>query len=611
MKWSWKHSVSVLAVGLLLAACGGGSTTAPTTGTVNGTLARAADQGPSSVATAAVGELADIVPGQVFVAFERGRPDVQLSTNAEGVAVAVAEGFSFGVDGDFTFQGAEFNQLRAYPTKSGLSFYEVPGLDAAATRALVNELRSKDSVKGAFPNWILTQQQVTPDDPVYAMQAWHYEALNLPAAWAIEDGTSAAEPVPVAVLDTGAFVHPDMEWATVGANFVNWALGSPAASEGTIENFYTNAGGSDHGTHVAATIAALTDNGLGVAGVNWNVVPTAVKVLGASGGGSFAGIIEGVYWAAGDEQASYGGHVNPFHARVINMSLGGLIGEACSPELDELFQEVYAMSGAITVVAAGNDAGASEPYFPASCDSVITVGASGITGARAWYSNYGPYIDVMAPGGDSDYDHPADSDYPATVVSATVPWQTGVAGYGFKEGTSMASPHVAGVVSLMLAQEPDLTLDEVRQRLHDASMPLTLAECNVPASGYDGLNLCGAGLLDAEAALLGTNLSADQLGAVIYAVRYEETAPTIRFGDLGSLENLAGYSTNATANTDGSWSYQLADLPAGDYLMVGIEQRDPAEGVGTLDRFGVAEVTVTAGQTSAANIEATPVWMIR
>src|SRR5690606_3259765 len=132
--------------------------------------------------------------------------------------------------------------------------------------------------------------------------------------------------------------------------------------------------------------------------------------------------------------------------------------------------------------------------------------------------------------------------------------------------------HVTGIISLMLAEEPGLTRVQVTERLVDASMPLSETECNVPVVGFEGLDLCGAGLLDAEAALLGTNLTAEQLRATVYAVRYEgEEAPDIGLGDLGSLETLASFSTGATRQSSGAWTYQLTGLLPGTYLVIGVE----------------------------------------
>lgn len=557
-----------------------------------------------------VSKPADIVPGQFFLVFQHGRPDTQLSTNAANVAVAAAEGFTFRADGSFSFEGVEFEQLSAYPVRSGLALYEADGLDETATRDLVAEMQTKSSVRGAYPNWILTQLKV-PNDEGYELQAWHYEQLNLPAAWDIQDGSVPLEPVHLAVLDTGAFAHPDLNWADVGANLVNWTDNAPVASEGPITNPFTNTGGSDHGTHVAGTIGAITNNTSGVAGVNWGLRPIPVKVLDEDGTGSFAGILEGVYWAAGLNRPGYGTHINPNPARVVNLSLGGNIMDECPAVWNEVFEAMYESRGTVAIVAAGNSSSASDIFFPANCESVITVGATGPTAARAYYSNFGPDVDVFAPGGDFDYLHPAlapSFGVPAGILSTVDPLN---GEYSYFQGTSMAAPHVAGVVSLMLADDPDLTLDEIRGRLHDASMPLSTAECGAPVAGYEGLDLCGAGLLDAEAALLGANLTAAQLGAIIYAVRYEDEAPDLRLSDMGSLATLAGYSTVATVAAGGAWSYELTGLAPGTYLIVGVEKRDPEGNIGMVDRFGVAEVTITAGQTSTANIVAVPVSTLR
>src|SRR5699024_6213963 len=139
-----------------------------------------------------------------------------------------------------------------------------------------------------------------------------------------------------------------------------------------------------------------------------------------------------------------------------NLSLGGAILETCPEELDDIFGGLADL-GTFTVAAAGNDGSPTDIFFPASCSNVITVGATGLTGARASYSNYGPHIDVMAPGGDAelDEDHTLIPDFPAVILSTGIA-ADGEPDYTFMQGTSMASPHVAGVVSLMLAADPTL-----------------------------------------------------------------------------------------------------------------------------------------------------------
>ena len=158
MKWSWKHSLSAAAVVLLLAACGGGGPT-PTTGAVQGTLTRTGNTGPASIQMASAPEEPAIAPGGFFVAFERGRPDFQLSTNDEGIALAAAEGFSFRADGGFTFKGVEFSQQRAYPTRSGLAFYKAPGLQRSLHRSAGSPAANSHCT--AAPNPFMVNRQAT------------------------------------------------------------------------------------------------------------------------------------------------------------------------------------------------------------------------------------------------------------------------------------------------------------------------------------------------------------------------------------------------------------------------------------------------------------------
>lgn len=589
MKRSRLWIVVLLVFGLVLTACNrGGGPPLATTGSISGSVLRVAPLAASDLAPAVVAKPAAIEPGGVFVVFAGGRPEVQFA------ASSVAEGFAFHQNGDFDFAGTVFRQQRAYPTRSGLAFYQADGLTEAATRELVDRLRASSAVAAAYPNWVLEAQQVTPDDPFYELQAWHYEQLNLPAAWAIEDGSSNL--ITVGVLDSGSFDHPDLEWG-VGANLLNWG----PDYVGPITDPSQEPGGSSHGTHVAGTIGALTNNEFGVAGVNWNVEILPIKVLGATGSGSFSGILEAIYWAAGDDQPLYDGHINTNPAQVINLSLGGNISEACPPLIDEIFQEVYAMAGTIAVVAAGNEASPTDVFFPASCPSVITVGATGPTAERAYYSNFGAYVDVFAPGGDFDYFHPVDDDYDAGVLS------TVEGSFAFYQGTSMASPHVAGVVSLMLAQDPSLTLEEVRERLHNASVPMSFGECWAPVIGLEGQNVCGAGLLDAEAALLGLTLTDPR--AFVYAIPFEGTAPEIGLAQLASLSALATYQVEADALAAGEFGFSLDGLEAGSYLVVALELRDPDSGVANVDRVAFAEVEVVAGEDSEVELVVDPIYL--
>lgn len=583
-------------------------------GSVSGTLRRAVPDAPTTTEALSRSGRADIVPGQLFIVFEHGRPDLQLGTASAGLSTAAAEGFSFRADGSFSYQGEEFTRLRNYPTASGLALYSFAEADEQATWELAAELEGRSTIREVIPN-LMVESQALPDDPLFGIQAWHLTQLNLPAAWDIETGDSSE--VYVAVLDSGSYPHSDINWAEVGANFVNWDP-EDGPQEGSIEDHQTLSGGSSHGTHVAGTIGAVTNNGEGVAGVNWHLRPIPVKVLGAAGSGSFAGLFEGLIWAAGLDMPEYGGHVNPNPARVANLSLGGLWGDVCPAAFDELFEAIYQLTGLITVVAAGNEGSPGNPFVPAACDSVITVGATGPTGARAYYSNYGTKVDVFAPGGDADYLHPvpelAEQGVFAGVLSTD--WVTGPADaedfdtetFGFAQGTSMAAPHVSGVVSLMLAAEPSLNREQVRERLHAASYPLSIEECGFVAPGLGGLNQCGAGLLDAEAALLGIEVLATT--ATVWAVPFSgEEAPVIDYSDLGSLDLMTGYKAEGAAQADGSFEFEFTALPPGGYVMVGIEQRRADAGIGTTDRLATEVITLEADGAVDLELETTPIYL--
>jgi serine protease len=567
-----------------------------TTGSVGGIISRV-DLGPAalaaSAAAAAAAKPAPIEAGQVFVTFKPGVRDVTFGANG----AATAGAFTFKADGGFAFAGAEFVRDRAYPVASGLSLYRTDGLDEAGTRALVARLRTSPLVAEAFPNWILSAH-AEPDDAYYPLQ-WSYPQLNLPEAWDSETGDTTH--ITVAVLDTGRYDHPDVQWAAGGANFANWNGAVPG--EGTIADPDTIPGGSPHGTHVAGTIGAATNNSAGVAGVNWNVDVLPVKVLAANGSGNFAGIIEALFWVTGDDWVGYGGHVNDNIPRVINMSLGGNFETYCPDSLNGIFADL-ADIGIYTVVSAGNDSSPADVYFPANCPSVITVGATGPTALRASYSNFGPFVDVMAPGGDF-YAIDPNGDVLDGILS-TIDEED----FDFYQGTSMASPHVAGIVSLMLAQEPDLTLSQVRQRLHNASVPLTLGECGAPTLGLDGMNGCGAGLLDAAAALRGDVLTTPR--AFAYAIANVDDAPVpVFYGDLAALDRLASYKTEATAEDDGSFSYSLDGLEPGTYQVIALELRSPETGVSSIDRIGWAyDVEVEAGAAAGADVSVVPMYLL-
>ncbi|PZA07325.1 MULTISPECIES: S8 family peptidase [unclassified Meiothermus] len=371
----------------------------------------------------------------------------------------------------------------------------------AETPALLAALRSRSDVASADLNW-LEQPLAAPNDEYYDLQ-WHYSAINLPQAW---DRTTGSNSVVVAILDTGVLFspsntarsHPDIDSRLVpGYDMVSPISGADP---------FANAGDGDgrdpdpydvgdeqsthyHGTHVGGTVGAATNNNQGVAGVDWSARLLHVRVIGLLGA-TVADQVDAILWAAGEPVPGLPTNANP--AKVINMSLGGK--STCTTARQNAINLVTG-KGVVVVVAAGNENDDASLYSPASCANVITVGATDYAGARAPYSNYGARVDVMAPGGDVSKDLNNDG-YSDGVLSLGFDDQTKQFNYKFLNGTSMAAPHVAGVVALMKALSPNLDTAQALQILKSTARPLTATQCSRP-SGND----CGAGLIDANAAL--------------------------------------------------------------------------------------------------------------
>jgi subtilisin family serine protease len=338
-----------------------------------------------------------------------------------------------------------------------------------------------------------------PNDPLLAAQAWHYQMIDMPRSWRRTTGSNS---VVVAVVDDGIrFDHPDVaaNLTSDGYDFVSngllrGACGTvPNAGDGngydpdpTIPADYdgcalSTAGG--HGLHVAGTIGAVGNNGVGMTGVAWSVRIRPVRVLGRMGGTNFD-IAQGILYAAGLPASDGRGGViqAPTAARIINLSLGG-------PSNDPVLHDAViaaSSAGALLVVASGND-NTSVPKYPAAYPEVLTVAAVGPTYERARYSNWGPHVDIAAPGGDLSLGNESYG-----IASTRWNFQTGSPTYNFLQGTSMATPHVSGAAALLLALDPSLTAAQLRARL------LTYAR-DLGSVGPDPF--FGAGLLDVRSSL--------------------------------------------------------------------------------------------------------------
>jgi len=309
-----------------------------------------------------------------------------------------------------------------------------------------------DTVVDVEPERWVVASASPPNDPYFGYQ-WHLSAVGIPAAW----DSATGEGVVVAVVDTGVSEGQDGFYQLLpGYDFVE-GDSRPDDLEG-------------HGTHVAGTVAQATNNGVGTAGVAPEASILPVRVLGA-GGGSMTDVADGIVYAV-DEGAD-----------VINLSLGSGGGTRV---LYSALQ--YAERNGVVVVAASGNAGWSRVDYPAAFESVLAVGATDALGEVTGYSNQGDALDLVAPGGDLGADATRDG-YVDGVLQET--YEYGELGFRFYEGTSMASPHVAGAAALLVEMVGN---DPVRIR-----ELLTASASDIGRSGYDTSS--GWGELDIAAAV--------------------------------------------------------------------------------------------------------------
>jgi len=470
------------------------------------------------------------------------------------------------------------------------------------TLQVIKALRKRKDVLYAEPNYIY-QAQLVPTDPYYKFQ-WHYPLINLPAAWDVSTGDSN---VIVAVIDSGVLLnHPDLRGQFSADGGYDFIQNNDISQDGEpgIDNNPDDPGdkaapggrSSFHGTHVAGTIAAATSfggGGIGVAGVAPGIKIMPLRVLGV-GGGTGYDIVQAIRYAAGLSNDS--NTVPAQKADIINLSLGGgPFIQAMQDFITEIRNE-----GIIIVAAAGNSRTNTLAY-PASYDGVISVSAVDINKQLAGYSNFGSTIDVTAPGGDAARDINGDG-RPDGVLS-TVGDDSGnsikLDVYSEYQGTSMAAPHMAGVVALMKSVYSELTPANVDSLLSSGKIVQDLGTL-----GRD--DQFGHGLIDARKAvdeaarLAGTGSTPDTpfLSVSPIALNFGDSETSLT---LSVLNGNSGELTVTSVDNDAAWLTVTANAvdattQLGSYQI-------------TVDRTGLATGTYTANITitSSANNVMVPV----
>jgi serine protease len=406
--------------------------------------------------------------------------------------------------------GAEITEVRRV-TKTTVAVTLSGGVTTSEADQVAAKVDDQSNVKAANAATVFHPADTNLENSLWNITAAASKyGVAADVAWNSTTGAG----VRVGVVDTGITLHPDLNANVIaGYDFVSAPYGpgdgdgwdSDPSDEGDAHNDSDGQSvkSSWHGTHVAGTIAAARDSS-GVVGIAPNAKIEPLRVLGANGG-SEADVISAIRWAVGDPSVydpetgtPLVANLNP--AQVLNLSLGGE-SPSCSIALQEAINYAVFTKGVPVVVAAGNFGKQLYTFSPANCANVIRVTATTYSGTWADYSNYGDYWDpatVAAPGG-SGYSTPCNSTggqcggilstFNAGPQGPTSP------DYAYMWGTSMAAPHVSGVLALLRAMHPEWTVAQLTAAVRGSATPV--AKC----SSVD----CGAGIVNAAKAVAITN----------------------------------------------------------------------------------------------------------
>ncbi|WGS52929.1 S8 family serine peptidase [Paraburkholderia sp. D15] len=469
-----------LSLALALGACGGGS------------IGEASDSG---VETSSPEAHADVEAATLAAQSATVPLALSLKMNTDGLETNASNGRFIVKYRSGSAEGGSTSAVQsrlqrlsaAFPSKARHVRRTGVGADVLTTERKLNMKDAKAFMRAiaSDPNveYIEADREMStamaPNDPDYTKQ-WSlssnqkagnsYPGIRAEGAWDLANGAGSV----IAVVDNGVTSHGDLNPNMLpGFDFLSPNRGGNGTNPGvTTETCVVDW----HGTHVAGIAAALTNNGYGIAGVAPNAKVLPVRVMNACGRGYTSDIADGIVWAAGGTVS--GAPVNANPAKVINLSLGGLGG--CETTLQNALD--FAASRGVTVVAAaGNNATSATNFSPANCRNVISVGGSNRWGSRWVDSNFGPTVDLAAPG---------DSIWSTYNNGTRTP---GTEGYAFASGTSMSAPAVSGVIALIQSVAPTpLTPAELRTLLTQNVQPF-IGKLDQPI---------GTGILDATAAVV-------------------------------------------------------------------------------------------------------------
>jgi serine protease len=450
--------------------------------------------------------------------------------------------------------GLSMNRLRTTALGSQVLKVDRRLTLAEAERLAADIAASDPDVEYAEPDRMM-RKALTPNDTRYNEQ-WHYleptGGINAPTAWDKATGSG----VVVAVVDTGYRPHADLNanilpgYDFISDTFVSndgngrdndardpgdW-LDPSECGPGEPDAFESS---SWHGTHVAGTIAAVSNNGSGVAGVAFNAKVVPARVLGKCGGYT-SDIADAIVWTSGGTVSGVPANANP--ARVINISLGG--EGSCDNTTQNAINSARTR-GASVIVAAGNSNANAGNFSPANCSGVVTVASVNRSGGRSYFSNFGATVEVAAPGGDVRVS--ATNGILSTLNAGTT--TPGSDNYAFYQGTSMSTPHVVGVVALMLQVKPTLTPDQVTSILQSTAraFPATCSQC-------------GSGIVNANAAVDAA------IGGTTPPPGTAEVEPN-NSRSAAQLVSTDNTTINGTMGSSSDTDYFRVNLPAGATLV--------------------------------------------